>query len=200
MTKIGSGAFWQCLKLEKIQIPDSVTTIESRAFYVCEALQELEIPAGVTQLPERVFSCCANLEKLTIRGTLTEIGEAAFSDCPKLAEIYTTMSEADWNAIPVGAENEPLEQATIHYNSILEELLLADLDNSGSVDSTDVFYILLGVAQNAVGMDSGWTPAQEKAADIDGSGAVDSTDVFYVLLYIARNSAGIPTTWEMLVA
>ena len=86
------------------------------------------------------------------------------------------------------------------YNSILEELLLADLDNSGSVDSTDVFYILLGVAQNAVGMDSGWTPAQEKAADIDGSGAVDSTDVFYVLLYIARNSAGIPTTWEMLVA
>lgn len=200
VTKIGSGAFWQCLKLEKIQIPDGVTTIERRAFYVCEALQELEIPAGVTQLPERVFSCCASLEKLTIRGTLTEIGEAAFSDCPKLAEIYTTMSEADWNAIPVGAENEPLEQATIHYNSILEELLLADLDNSGSVDSTDVFYILLGVAQNAVGMDSGWTPAQEKAADIDGSGAVDSTDVFYVLLYIARNSAGIPTTWEMLVA
>lgn len=200
VTKIGRGAFWQCLKLEKIQIPDSVTTIESRAFYVCEALQELEIPAGVTQLPERVFSCCASLEKLTIRGILTEIGEAAFSDCPKLAEIYTTMSEADWNAIPVGAENEPLEQATIHYNSILEELLLADLDNSGTVDSTDVFYILLGVAQSAVGMDSGWTPAQEKAADIDGSGAVDSTDVFYVLLYIARNSAGIPTTWEMLVA
>ena len=87
-----------------------------------------------------------------------------------------------------------------HYNSIFEELLLADLDNSGSVDSTDVFYILLGVAQSAVGMDSGWTPAQEKAADIDGSGAVDSTDVFYVLLYIARNSAGLPTTWEMLVA
>ena len=62
-----------------------------------------------------------------------------------------------------------------------------------------MFYLLLGVAQRAVGMDSGWTPAQEKAADIDGSGAVDSTDVFYVLLDIARNSAGIPTTWEDIV-
>lgn len=110
------------------------------------------------------------------------------------------MSEDEWSNVQIRIRNELLEQATIHYNSILEELLLADLDNSGSVDSTDVFYILLGVAQNAVGMDSGWTPAQEKAADIDGSGAVDSTDVFYVLLYIARNSAGIPTTWEMLVA
>mgnify|MGYP002774550465 CR=1 FL=1 len=112
-----------------------------------------------------------------------------------LFRLYETVGN-----VQIESGNELLEQATIHYNSILEELLLADLDNSGSVDSTDVFYILLGVAQNAVGMDSGWTPAQEKAADIDGSGAVDSTDVFYVLLYIARNSAGIPTTWEMLVA
>lgn len=183
-----------------VEVPDGVTEIGNFAFYNCGNLQKIMLPASVTKIDWGAFWQCSGLETLTTRGTLTEIGEAAFSDCPKLAEIYTTMSEADWNAIPVGAENEPLEQATIHYNSILEELLLADLDNSGSVDPTDVFYILLGVAQNAVGMDSGWTPAQEKAADIDGSGAVDSTDVFYVLLYIAQNSAGIPTTWEMLVA
>lgn len=183
-----------------VEVPDGVTEIGNFAFYNCGNLQKIMLPASVTKIDWGAFWQCSGLETLTVQGNLAKIGESAFSDCTKLSAVYTVMSEDEWSDVQIESGNELLEQATIHYNSILEELLLADLDNSGSVDSTDVFYILLGVAQNAVGMDSGWTPAQEKAADIDGSGAVDSTDVFYVLLYIARNSAGIPTTWEMLVA
>lgn len=183
-----------------VEVPDGVTEIGNFAFYNCGNLQKIMLPASVTKIDWGAFWQCSGLETLTVQGNLAKIGESAFSDCTKLSAVYTVMSEDEWSNVQIESGNEPLEQSTIHYNSILEELLLADLDNSGSVDSTDVFYILLGVAQNAVGMDSGWTPAQEKAADIDGSGAVDSTDVFYVLLYIARNSAGIPTTWEMLVA
>lgn len=183
-----------------VEVPDGVTEIGNFAFYNCGNLQKIMLPASVMKIDWGAFWQCSGLETLTVQGNLAKIGESAFSDCTKLSAVYTVMSEDEWSNVQIESGNELLEQATIHYNSILEELLLADLDNSGSVDSTDVFYILLGVAQNAVGMDSGWTPAQEKAADIDGSGAVDSTDVFYVLLYIARNSAGIPTTWEMLVA
>lgn len=183
-----------------VEVPDGVTEIGNFAFYNCGNLQKIMLPASVTKIDWGAFWQCSGLETLTVQGNLAKIGESAFSDCTKLSAVYTVMSEDEWSNVQIESGNELLEQATIHYNSILEELLLADLDNSGSVDSTDVFYILLGVAQSAVGMDSGWTPAQEKAADIDGSGAVDSTDVFYVLLYIARNSAGIPTTWEMLVA
>lgn len=183
-----------------VEVPDGVTEIGNFAFYNCGNLQKIMLPASVTKIDWGAFWQCSGLETLTVQGNLAKIGESAFSDCTKLSAVYTVMSEDEWSNVQIESGNELLEQATIHYNSILEELLLADLDNSGSVDSTDVFYILLGVAQNAVGMDSGWTPAQEKAADIDGSGTVDSTDVFYVLLYIARNSAGIPTTWEMLVA
>ena len=79
------------------------------------------------------------------------------------------------------------------------ELELADLDGSGTLDSTDVFYLMLGIAQSAVGISPDWTAAQEKAADIDGSGKVDATDVFYLMLYIARKGAGIPTTWEDII-
>ena len=182
-----------------VEVPDGVTEIGNFAFYNCGNLQKIMLPASVTKIDWGAFWQCSGLETLTVQGNLAKIGESAFSDCTKLSAVYTVMSEDEWSNVQIESGNELLEQATIHYNSILEELLLADLDNSGSVDSTDVFYILLGVAQNAVGMDSGWTPAQEKAADIDGSGAVDSTDVFYVLLYIARNSAGIPTTWENIV-
>ena len=182
-----------------VEVPDGVTEIGNFAFYNCGNLQKIMLPASVTKIDWGAFWQCSGLETLTVQGNLAKIGESAFSDCTKLSAVYTVMSEDEWSNVQIESGNELLEQATIHYNSILEELLLADLDNNGSVDSTDVFYILLGVAQNAVGMDSGWTPAQEKAADIDGSGAVDSTDVFYVLLYIARNSAGIPTTWEDIV-
>ena len=182
-----------------VEVPDGVTEIGNFAFYNCGNLQKIMLPASVTKIDWGAFWQCSGLETLTVQGNLAKIGESAFSDCTKLSAVYTVMSEDEWSNVQIESGNELLEQATIHYNSILEELLLADLDNSGSVDSTDVFYILLGVAQNAVGMDFGWTPAQEKAADIDGSGAVDSTDVFYVLLYIARNSAGIPTTWEDIV-
>ena len=182
-----------------VEVPDGVTEIGNFAFYNCGNLQKIMLPASVTKIDWGAFWQCSGLETLTVQGNLAKIWESAFSDCTKLSAVYTVMSEDEWSNVQIESGNELLEQATIHYNSILEELLLADLDNSGSVDSTDVFYILLGVAQNAVGMDSGWTPAQEKAADIDGSGAVDSTDVFYVLLYIARNSAGIPTTWEDIV-
>lgn len=183
-----------------VEVPDGVTEIGNFAFYNCGNLQKIMLPASVMKIDWGAFWQCSGLETLTVQGNLAKIGESAFSDCTKLSTVYTVMSEDEWSNVQIESGNELLEQATIHYNSIFEELLLADLDNSGSVDSTDVFYILLGVAQSAVGMDSGWTPAQEKAADIDGSGAVDSTDVFYVLLYIARNSAGLPTTWEMLVA
>ena len=182
-----------------VEVPDGVTEIGNFAFYNCGNLQKIMLPASVTKIDWGAFWQCSGLETLTVQGNLAKIGESAFSDCTKLSAVYTVMSEDEWSNVQIESGNELLEQATIYYNSILEELLLADLDNSGSVDSTDVFYILLGVAQSAVGMDSGWTPAQEKAADIDGSGAVDSTDVFYVLLYIARNSAGIPTTWEDIV-
>ena len=182
-----------------VEVPDGVTEIGNFAFYNCGNLQKIMLPASVTKIDWGAFWQCSGLETLTVQGNLAKIGESAFSDCTKLSAVYTVMSEDEWSNVQIESGNELLEQATIHYNSILEELLLADLDNSGTVDSTDVFYILLGVAQSAVGMDSGWTPAQEKAADIDGNGAVDSTDVFYVLLYIARNSAGIPTTWEDIV-
>ena len=182
-----------------VEVPDGVTEIGNFAFYNCGNLQKIMLPASVTKIDWGAFWQCSGLETLTVQGNLAKIGESAFSDCTKLSAVYTVMSEDEWSNVQIESGNELLEQATIYYNSILEELLLADLDNSRSVDSTDVFYILLGVAQSAVGMDSGWTPAQEKAADIDGSGAVDSTDVFYVLLYIARNSAGIPTTWEDIV-
>ena len=76
----------------------------------------------------------------------------------------------------------------------------SDLDGSGSVDSTDIYYALYYVANIAVGNDGGLTPEQIAAADVDGNGSVDSTDIYYMLYYVALHGAGIHQTWEEVLA
>ena len=49
---------------------------------------------------------------------------------------------------------------------------------SGGIDSTDIFYTMLYIANVAVGNDGGLTAEQIAAADVDGNGTVDSTDSF----------------------
>ena len=198
MKRIGWGAFWNCQSLKKLNLPANLTQIEESAFCNCAALQELEIPAGVTRIFDNTFSGCTSLKQITILGNLTQIGTVAFYNCTSLTDVYTAMTETAWKAVYIAQKNEPLEQAAMHYD-IFAGLLLGDMDGSGTLDSTDVFYLMLGIAKSAVGISPDWTAAQEKAADIDGSGRADSTDVFYLMLYIAQNGAGIPTTWEDIV-
>ena len=75
-----------------------------------------------------------------------------------------------------------------------------DVDGSGGIDSTDIFYTMLYIANVAVGNDGGLTDEQIAAADVDGNGTVDSTDSFYIMYYVALHGAGHNTSWEEVLA
>lgn len=47
ITRIGYGAFRNCVNLEYINIPNSVRVIENGAFYNCTSLRNVDIPDGV---------------------------------------------------------------------------------------------------------------------------------------------------------
>jgi len=64
---IGKQAFFRCLGLTHIEIPDSVTEIASFAFEACTGLTELIIPAGVTKATG-IVSNCHSLRKLIFLG------------------------------------------------------------------------------------------------------------------------------------
>ena len=74
------------------------------------------------------------------------------------------------------------------------------IDGSDNIDSTDIFYTMLYIANVAVGNDGGLTPEQIAAADVDGNGTVDSTDSFYIMYYVALHGAGYDTSWEEVLA
>ena len=98
-------------------IPDSVTSISRDAFYNCTNLESITMPNGLTTINEGAFSSCTGLKKILIPDSVTDIDYRAFNECTELADIYYTGSEEDWENINLGGYNEPLETATIHYNS-----------------------------------------------------------------------------------
>lgn len=107
---IGASSFFGCYGLERINIPDSVITIEEDAFYsctdlksvtmskniktigdyafrYCEKIKTIELPESLTSLGRFAFSFCSSLESIRIPSSLTTISGYAFQECHGLSEI-----------------------------------------------------------------------------------------------------------------
>ena len=70
---------------EPVRIP--VTTIAERAFYSCISLTSVTIPEGVTSIGNNAFSGCSSLTSITIPDSVTSIGDDAFAGCKNLTSI-----------------------------------------------------------------------------------------------------------------
>ena len=55
IVKIGGGAFYKCIYLEKIDLPDSITEIGRYAFCECYSLSSLSIPKNVKRIEPYTF-------------------------------------------------------------------------------------------------------------------------------------------------
>ncbi|MGM9691974.1 MAG: leucine-rich repeat domain-containing protein [Alloprevotella sp.] len=81
------GAFFYCLGLTSITIPNSVTSIGNDAFTHCSGLTSITIPNSVTSIGVGAFRDCSGLTSITIPSSVTNIGTWAFRDCSGLTNI-----------------------------------------------------------------------------------------------------------------
>ena len=102
-------------------VPNSVTTIGVKAFFDCMSLTNVTLPNSVTTIELYAFFNCSSLTNVTIPNSVTTIGEYAFYPCIGLKDVYYSGSEEQWKKISIGEYNEPLTNATIHYNSSLPD-------------------------------------------------------------------------------
>lgn len=83
---IADWAFIGSVNLESIDLKQ-VKTIGEDAFYYCIALQEITVPEGITELTGAVFGCCANLTQVNLPSSLKSIGDYCFYSCVALQNI-----------------------------------------------------------------------------------------------------------------
>ena len=117
VTSIGDHAFCGCESLTSVTIGNGVTSIGASAFKSCESLTSVTIGNGVTSIGDEAFSHCVALTSITIPNSITSIWDSAFRSCTSLSDVYYSGSQAEWESIHIGSDNDPLLNATIHYNS-----------------------------------------------------------------------------------
>lgn len=78
--------------LTSVEIPSEidgypVVSIDDDAFYGCVELTDIIIPDGVMSIGDRAFAYCQQLKNVTISDSVTNIGAAAFAYCGNLESI-----------------------------------------------------------------------------------------------------------------
>lgn len=157
VTSISDTMFANCSNLANVTISDSVVSIGEAAFFECDSLTYIYIPDSVTSIGERVFDLCDNLMYIYIPDSVTSIGDYAFDDCSSLTDVYYSGTEASWEKIYIGLDNEYLKNATIHYNSTVTDKTyeVGDLIEFGSYPQSEVTDTTLLSKLNALSLS--WT-------------------------------------------
>ena len=84
---VGKGWFDGCIRLENVSLPENSSVIGEEAFFHCISLTIIDIPNYVFQISDQAFSMCHNLENLNMPTNLRVIGELAFRNCYRLTDI-----------------------------------------------------------------------------------------------------------------
>ena len=85
--KIDNMAFWKCVGLKHLEIPEGVTEIGRCSFGGCTSLESIVLPESLENVDEMVFLMCVELKELTFGKNLKSIGSQAFTGCTALEKV-----------------------------------------------------------------------------------------------------------------
>ncbi|MGN1234590.1 MAG: leucine-rich repeat domain-containing protein, partial [Christensenellaceae bacterium] len=111
--EINRYAFYNCIGLTSVDIPDGVTSIGDYAFYHCTGLTSVVIGNGVTSIGEEAFSWCDSLTSVIIPDTVNSIGGLAFYNCTDLTSVtfanvngwYVSLDSSQTAGTPIDVTN-----------------------------------------------------------------------------------------------
>ena len=106
VTSVGHLAFYSCVRLETVSLPQSVKTIEKEAFIYCYGMTSIVIPDSVTSIGIYAFGDCTGLTSIEIPRSVTSFEFPFILGCESLSSLV------------VDPEN-PIFDSRDHCNAII---------------------------------------------------------------------------------
>ena len=119
VTSIGDYAFYLCIGLTSVTIPNSVTSIADYAFEGCSSLTSVTIPNSVTSIGKWAFISCSGLTSVTIPNSVTSIGNMAFAYCSGLTSVTLPNSATIHSKAFIGAGAKTTIDSVIYCSDTL---------------------------------------------------------------------------------
>lgn len=121
VTEIGDYAFFSCVDLASVIIPESVIKIGAGAFEECRNLPAISLPKHLKNIEKYAFAGCSSLGSITIPADVLWIGEGSFWDCRGLK---TLVIEDASEVLCLGANFENKISEGMFYDCPLETIYL----------------------------------------------------------------------------
>jgi len=99
---IGEDAFYYCVALKSIAIPEGVTDLNGAVFGYCSALEQISLPLTLQSLGERCFYACTALQSVRIPDNVQKLGAGTFCNCTNLQSIIVPKGLVTVNAYCMG--------------------------------------------------------------------------------------------------
>ncbi len=87
VTTIGQYAFQGCTSLRDVHLSKRLTHIEPYTFRYCTSLESIEFPADLSNIQYNSFQGCMQLREVVIPDAVTLLGDSAFADCSSLEDV-----------------------------------------------------------------------------------------------------------------
>ena len=179
--------------------PGTLTTLGWRSFIDCVKLDELDIPATVTSLGEYTFNY-SSLRRVSIPASVTYIGQGIFSSCKKLEEVQfaksTEVCIGGWDAF---TNSKIINDQTGDFK-VIDSIAIKYKGNASVVRMPDSIvniaysFIYFNEAA-AANLDTVVLPASLKAAEYNFLGC-DKTERFPRLKAIVCRAPEPPLLWK----
>ncbi len=198
---IPERAFHKCTGLKSLVINSGVTTIEKEAALNTPALERIVIPDSVTSIGEYAFCYSREYHEVN-EGSYVGYYEYTLN-ADNLKEYVSGRDTAAEkygidNGIIKVFEGELSTEIKLTINPVIPEIIMkkGDIDMSDSIDATDASAVLAEYSAVQTGKKETFTAAQKIAADVNGDDIVDAADASEILRYYAEASTGKKPVWS----
>ena len=103
VTRIGEQAFGST-DIERIILPEGVSTIGEYAFLYCHKLADVVLPSGLSVIERGAFEGCDHLTSFNIPESVTSIASGSFEMCSSLKEFAGKFASEDHRLLVVEGE------------------------------------------------------------------------------------------------